>query len=601
MTSDQPERPRSICVRMWRIGIMAVLSAFIIATPVTPVVASSRTSDPAAIANTYTSVTTWLASWETPDAAPLPAGTSGVWVGIRRAGRLVGEGKDDRSIIDPIGSPQTLPRAVRLALANAEERVRAIAGDPLEAEQLAQQLRDAPTTVEIQFARDVKRVRVTSAASLLSRLDPGLHGMVLRYQRNVAAMFPVEMVVNGQTPRQALDWLSAQLGIGEDQMNEGLADGSIRAWRFEVDHLAQRERGYPPMFLYRGSRVVQASAANQAGLATFEHDLVKHLMQRAWPRVEEPLGLTGTYLPDMDTYRPVLASPEDQALTAFALTRYSRSQRDQELCARARALAIRILNDLAVREPEEPDPTGRTGAAAMIVVAARELKNAGVTNLDIVDLMDRAMSRLEMAFDPDNGFADDLGPAERALVAYALLTEPALDAAWRSTAINVHPALLPWIGWAEVEFADARNADELRSAPGLRQLRKRLWDSQVTFTHRDRNPSPDLLGGLAFRGDRPPDWQTARPLAFLATMIAEPRLTESDDVPGEIVKVSNAIRFLLQLSIRPDDAYRIPSHARAMGGLRASVFTTTMPPASSAMALLAVTESLDALAHLSVR
>lgn len=576
-------RPLAGSVALWLAGIIAV----VLTQHPRPAHAAA---DPEASIRAFEAAALWLQDWQTPESWDLGEDAVGVWVGIRWGGRLLGEGIDLRAAPEGSASTQALPRAMRIALDQAEEAAAAEAVDRVDADDRLLALREAPTTLEVQIARDFRRIRGTSLDRVVEQFRPGLDGIYM--QRGAdgerAFLFPAEMLRDNQSPAQAFSWLTTQLGILTDA-DAAVAEGRLRIWRFEVDHLAQIRRGQPPGFLYRGTLTVPENDITRDELIHFADDLAAHLLTRRWPDSVDGVGMLGTYVAPLDQYDPLIADAADQMLTAFTMARFARHAdfADSARRADAEAFALELLN--AMQQRENADLEGDPSIAALAVLAASELP--AETTAQLSGLLARCRDALNAVFSAETGFREDLGPAERAVCAAALGTRAALDAAWSSTDFHIQPSLLPWLGWAELELEPDQ---PLRSVDGLSALRSRLWAVQVELGMRTGQEA-DLRGGLAFMGDRPPDWNSARPLAFLATAMGDPRLTPPDQAMAELVRVAAGMRFLRQLSIREADAYRIPAPDRALGGVRLSLWSDRLPVSASAMSLLAVTEAVLAL------
>src|SRR5207249_4098581 len=90
-------------------------------------------------------------------------------------------------------------------------------------------------------------------------------------------------------------------------------------------------------------------------------------------------------------------------------------------------------------------------------------------------------------------------------------------------------------------------------------------------------------------------WNTARPLAFGATMLADQRLTGDKERGLELARVLAGLRFLRQLEADDATAWMYPNRSRALGGVRSAPWDQRMPPDASAMSLLAVCETMKYL------
>ncbi len=547
--------------------------------------------------STYQEVSQWLEDWKTPETGVVPDHTAGVWVGLRWSGRLMGSASDLQYALEDKQPERLLTGVVRKAMYRATEKARGSDGDATERQSRVDRLREIPAVLEMQFAHHLERVHGTTIEALATRIRSGLDGIVLRTEDGVAGLFPIEMTINDMSPAAAFEALRVDLQFTLDEFNARLADGRIRAWKFEVVHLAQETPTSPAMVLYRGSRLVPLDWVTQERVIEFADDLADHLIHRMWPG-EEHLGIMGTYLADVDRFDPLTADTADQALAAFALAHYAglrrvNSPKRAEIADKA---ARRILGDLAVRGLPSGSSDRPAGVSALIVIAVDAMSESGGVSAEVRDLRKRSMKEVEAVFQQANGkFDKNIPISEQAACALAMGTREAVDSVWRAVSPEQLPSVLPWLGWAEQRVAGMNGV--IPSVAGFKNLRKRLWMMQVGAADSD-SISPDEAGGLAFQPGQSPDWNTTRPLIFLASMLGDPRFTGDEDaeIMGEIVHLTQAVRFLRQLSEREEDRYRLPDPRRAMHGIRASLWTDRLPVGASASALIALTEfhrSLD--------
>ncbi len=551
----------------------------------------------------YGDVVSWIKAWETPEQRPLPAECIGVWIALRWSGRLQAEFADASPALDASNAAGVLPGAVRKVMYRAIERAKGTDGDAVERADRVERFRELPCSVEVQFAHRMTRLRGVDSAAITNDLRPGIDGVLLRINGKARALFPGAMLAQEQTPATAVQALRFELELTEEEFDNQIADGTIRMWKFEIFHLAQPEPNAPAIILNRGSQVVPANAMNVREVQQFSNDLATHLQERMWPG-DEPLGIMGVYLADVDRYEPLTANSRDQVLAALALARYAHWQRPTapSRAQKAESTALKILDDLVVRANTNVNPIPVVGIAAMFAITVDELSTN--PNLKISPEIRAArvtcQSFVESVYLPNQQqFNESVPSSEQAVCAMALGTRDAVGAVWQNTAMHLQPSLLPWLGWAEMKLAP--EGGPIGASAGLKALRLQLWATQHG-TMNFMQTEPDLMGGLALgNGDQPPDWQTARPLAFLATMLGDPRLTDRTDMAelnAEIVNLTNALRFLRQLSVRDVDRYRLPNPQRALHGIRSILWSEREPISASAMTLMALTEfckSLDAI------
>ena len=99
-------------------------------------------------------------------------------------------------------------------------------------------------------------------------------------------------------------------------------------------------------------------------------------------------------------------------------------------------------------------------------------------------------------------------------------------------------------------------------------LADRLVDRQLTVRN---SPHPELRGGFISTDDALPDIASALALAALVrTASAARRFNEPRRAQKYEAAAHRAARFVLQLQMKPAEAYYIPNHADAVGGVRVS-------------------------------
>jgi hypothetical protein len=248
---------------------------------------------------------------------------------------------------------------------------------------------------------------------------------------------------------------------------------------------------------------------------------------------------------------------------------------------------------------------------------------------------------MDRAFSQPDRFADNISVSERALIMFTLVPEtastsdkgmpqferlkPRMESARAAASTSGMVASMPWLGWAEIalerdqRYVDTdwskfpagawRNMDEavkprdLPSALALRHMRDQCWEHQLQITDADED-TLDMVGGIVLssgvgKGGTPyPTWQCVRPLAFIATMLGDPRLTEPQERPAQIAHLMQAARFLRQLQVDESSAWMYPDPKLAFGGVRASTWDNSLPVDATSMTLLCVTELLKSLDEL---
>jgi hypothetical protein len=330
----------------------------------------------------------------------------------------------------------------------------------------------------------------------------------------------------------------------------------------------------------------------------------------------------GSYDPVTARFMPLVAPPFEQALASYSLSHFARTPGvDQQVAQEAAAYAEQILVELADVIPDsEPDPNDDPGASAMIVLAVDEMiQNPSV---EIRELASLARTRLWKAFDPQAGGFVPLPGSEgqmipvpsqlRAAIAAAmarllLKAEPvpggasavriALDATWLSANQIEQVGLLPWIGWAEMDYAAATGASPLEAEERLSTLRSLLWASQVGAGA--GRAEPDLIGGFGLAGPfgTQVTAQGIRPAAWLSRRATIMAGNESDRA-SEVGRLLLFGRFLMQLGVRAEDGWSYRSPGVAGGGVREAIWDSWQPLPAQALALLTASDILRSLGAL---
>ncbi len=564
--------------------------------------------DAGAVVSAYLTLVGWVRDLDPPapdtNAARTPIeGATGVCVILRHRGRVLGTGVD--ATADDLMVRRASGRATGQALghrtvAGLPETMRATLGTQL--------------TVELEVAGPLTPLPGRSFAQIAAQLDPGLDGVAMRRGDDVAWLFPAQMHAAGTAGdlSRVLPSLAVDLGLPATSLGDLSARFGARVYRFATIHLAQPGPGKMPFETIRGQKIVPRSAVTPESIRLFAERITDHLITSLWGH-DEPLGLMGDYDIIADKHEPLVAGPRDQALAALALARCATAASwPDDVAARMRDAAIVILVELSAVAEGESRPLDDPAACAAIVYAADALGPAG-RSPTIDALAAEAARRVMSALAPPPPPPDTRlpSPHTRAMLAAAgarlmmhpdgpeaTLVRAAIDAAWAAVPTHERVSLLPWLGWAELDYAAALDAPLLR-ADDLRALRAALDRTRLDPA---TSPSPDnvpadLAGGfdLSETGRPAATAQTARPAAFLASILRVEALTPPEARTAEIERHRLTMRFLLQLAVTDSARWAIRTPQRARGGVRAAVWSMNQPVAAQAMALLTAAETLKSL------
>lgn len=537
-----------------------------------------------------------LADWDASGVGDEP-GVPAAAVLLRGSGMILGR-----------GSSTTPGACIREALTRAMRDAQRGLGVPEDA-RLQERMRalGARVTLSLELAHQLTPFQPETLADATLEISPGIEGVAVRLGTRLDVTFPSTMLLRRTSPGWAYRSLVGRLGdnaAGGLRPVQELADDGFVFYRFGVTHLAQRDADTPPVFLKRGGRIIPTGEVNTRTLREMGDGLAGYLDRLRTSEIIG-VGLRGTYNPTNDDYEPALASARQLALVSYALGRYARSGWGER--GRA-ALAEELSNELLLYlgDRHRVRPLAGDATVAALVVLADGLGVGDAEDVRIRAMLDDAGATLDIALERP----DLVPPPIRGLVAHALAVRGLRDgeslegarAFVRMVFSETPPERLtgqmPWLGWAELALADGR----VPAAVGLRQMRELVWTHQLQFAD-TASEAADLIGGIVFtRAKNPlPTWQTVRPLAFIATMLGDERLTEPAEVAKEISSLVRSLRFMRQLCVDESSGMLMPNPGRAMWGVRSALWDHRISPNACAMALLTVCESLESLDRIAKR
>lgn len=559
----------------------------------------------------------WVRAWAVPqEASDLPA-VWGAGVTLRLDGRVIARGS-------AMARGEASSEPIRAAAAQAVREARPklpVPNDALADENLAGVGRQVTVSLEF-YARPVP-IPDAELGLPFAGCSPGAEALVVSLVRDGAE--PVTLVsgvdsqlTRGVDPARDLSALATEItGDGATALRP-LPELAAQGFRFEraaVVHLAMPHADAAPVFLDRGARVVGAEEIRFAALTEMADGLAAHLRSRVWPGVER-YGLGGDLRVVTGAADPVAAPPFEQALAALALFRHAETA-GRRGAAESRDAGVTILRDLAAVEPGEDSPWQSAPSAAMAAAALAEVDAQTLAaDSELQALRARVLDTLRQAFDPVSGFTPDVPHAARGLVAWALVRAGRLDpvftparadaavrAAFRDTPRGQLVAQMPFLAWAELDLhPDA----EPPSAAALTETRSLVWDHQVRRADL-RSIDRDLAGGVVFTRGRAvlPTWHSMRPLAAIATMLGNEHLTpggaSSGTVPGELLRLTEGLRFVRQLALTDEALFLARRPEQAAWGVRPSVWQPAASVEATALALLTTCETIDSMRAVAAR
>ena len=497
----------------------------------------------------------------------------------------------------------------------------------------------ARTTVAIELAGPAGVVGAERFADLDQRLPAGREALRVTLadagagEPRRAWIFPSQQRWTNDSPARAVlsavatlsgDPAGAVPGVAGRELGDWTRGRGLEVATAPVAHVAELTPRGTAVVLTRGSVLMPQSAVTRATLLAQRDDIVTHLAGRVQQLPTGP-ALSATFW-SLQGRHEGRATPLQASLTAYAVARTGTPQ--------GVALARQLLGDVllggAARAPELSTPA--TAAAALL--ALDEL----LTRTDEADTPRWASDALpglgvtlRQSFDVSrNRWSDGVPAPARGLVCHALARLATSDtlrawglfdagdesrarAAVRQVFAEAGPAgqlvaQMPWLGWAELTLAQAgasKAGEALSNVPAagaLRDLSEQVLARQVG-TELASIEGEDAMGAIllsAGDGLVLPSWQSARPMALLATMVRIEALVAEAEAPRRLARVLDGMRFLQQLTA--DDGWvGASSEPRlAFGGVRNALFDQRQSLEASAMTLLAIEQtvaSIDALAQ----
>lgn len=549
----------------------------------------------------YNRVDAWVRAWAIPQGPQVvdPEGTAGACVTLRLSGRVLGRSE----VVSDKGD--ALWSAARRAWIEANESF-PVEHDALRARRVEEL--SPRVTIDVQFAGSLTPVLIEDEDSIAYHVSPGLEGIAVRSGERTIAVFPGTMMSTNTQATEALRSALAGLGLPSRPLREQIRAADLKIYRFGVRHLAQPASGAPPQFLYRGSRIIGPAEVTGPALREAARKIAAHLISHDWPG-EEPHGMTGDYLPISDGYEPIVAPPIDQSACVLALVAYATTPgllpRDG---ARAERFAIEILEKLTKVAPDEQDPLADPLSAAMFIAARRAVIANEPERLPVLppEFVQRAREVILATFDASAdppAWIDTAPSSGRGLLAFALAMialedaalTPIAESSVRQVFSETAPARLiaemPWLYWAETALH--AKGTSLPSGVALAELRATAIEHVLHESALD-SMGADLVGGVVFARSRQPlpTWNTLRPLATLASMLRDERLTPREEAAAQFAAIRPMLRFTMQLMIDEPLTHMFRDPQRSVGGVRPALWRQRAELQASALALLAICEAL---------
>ncbi len=572
---------------------------------------------PAAALDMFDAVADWLRRWQTPMDPTGQKPVHAAAVTLRYEGSIVGRGAAISP--EPSGAPGILMLAAARAMNEARTRL-PVPHDALMDDNLRAMAPMIAITVEIA-GRPVP-ITFKEWPDAIKEVGPGLDGVAVRMGERMEAMFPETMIVTGTDAAGALASLVSKVSgdptMGLKKPAELREKDGVAFYRLKTVQIAHTKQGGAPTLLQRCGRLEPFSTMTEAGLRRWADLLALHLVSACGQRGADQSPLPESLNPVQGTSGPGSSPGFDGALVSFALSGYSKITAATEIAARAQEAAYTVLHRVSNEYPDGAvsDPP----VAALFIACGRgrvAFPDGANEPLGLVKAMTASSPATLLRFAKDmEGEIHTLPPAAEGAATFGYVQLDAAVAPAESKQTIVARVLsrtppgelvgqMPWLGWAAVlafEGGPGHEAGAIPAAPALREMRVQLWQHQLTPENLSAD-ARDLAGGIVFTTSRQPlpTWQSARPLAFIGAMLGDPRFTDDNEVDTELIHLLASLRFLRQLTADEAECHMYKDPAKAIGGVRNSLFDQRMPPEAAAMTLLAVCETLKSLDAIKAR
>lgn len=560
----------------------------------------------------YGLIDVWVRAWDLPAAeSPQALGEPlcAAVVTLRLDGRVFGRG----SAASPDPDPMLLWEATSEAINSANSKLTNERDAMWEAfiRELTQRI-----TITVELGDALVPISPSELSLPGFGYSPGSMGFAARLGEECDTIGSEAQLTNRADPARTAGALALTLSNDSGlvmQPPETLSEQGFVFYRWLPTTLTQPAPGLGAVFADRGGRIIESSEISVRSIGVFADQLAMHMRARLWEGVED-YGFVGTLDPITGKAESAFAGPFEQALGAYALLRYGRNGADSS--QREAVVAGRdVLRDLGRVEQRETEPWTDPLGACMSLIALSELPLEMVLgDKDLGVLRTRSLETLDGLYSEKDGFDSSLPVFSHGLIAHALSVSAKLDPRDRTglaasaigrVFLETEPTQLvgqmPFLAWAQLEHTG--DSGEIPTRSVLRQMRELVWDHQLRRADLDW-VDRDLAGGIVFTSAKAPlpSWSGLRPLAAIATMLGDERLTPGSAIEGEVPiqigRLVESVRFVRQLAAEGEIMHMYGEAQAARYGVRMALWDQRMPIESSAMALLMLSEtraSFDAL------
>ncbi len=522
---------------------------------------------------------------------------------------------------------------VRTSLANA--RLKAVRDGWLAQVDRVTELEDIAhrLLIDIQLGYDLEPVHIADAApddfAVTDAFVHGWHGLRVVADRgqNGSFSWPATSLAGNISAKNQLVQLLIAEGLNHRNLVRLGRSGGPVLQRFKVLHYVKPLLDIESHLLVRGNDVLPPQSMDQMKLAFLAERITDHLQRRFISNGE----VRGTYHPTSDRYDPERASDEDISLGAYAIIRQCRlliSQgRDDDYIIDNARRAMESIERLAEQQLSLYKTNPRAVQPAICALSLLSFIDSPLIDSSR-DKRNGLSDLLQQLYEPVSGFrlpgepgvtnGEYVNQATSAVIIASLagMYEVTLDSElgnrllgmtqwfWTWTEGNPNISSLQWYAAAHERAGDllVRQFEEEAAAELKEQQRDLAGLVDAMLRYQIIEPPEigpdDVLGGFDFGLNPDPDWRSAQMLGFLAVAIRHKGILTHGDRFGWLLSASLAARFIDQLSMHQSNCYYVRSLDDTLGGVRLSLVDNRLSPASSAVALLAVTELQESLTEM---
>ena len=453
--------------------------------------------------------------------------------------------------------------------------------------------------IEIEIATQYTPIPTKNLEKAAKKIALGVDGIAVRRGNNWDYRFPTHMRLSPfRKTVNHLEGMCIKVGAPAASViaHQLPSQEDITIYKLDVVSAYQHEKGEKVTTLLRGDILVTTEDIKQAGLHALADKLASYLIQSVWPG-EETIGITGTYQPEIDRLNTVFAPTISQAMSAEALLHYAMMPAP---LFKHQALAAykRIMHDLAFVNEHESPITGVIEQSFVVLASDDGLVLSTEATEMIanckVEIVAAAKQMIEGTLVPTKALTRGVLAAAVSHIALhdasvLPLAETIIDVCFATTNHGDRASLIPWIAQASVDVITLGGKVDPENILLLRNnaLASQIIDDSI----------PDLLGGFSLqtKNGAVVDARGIRMVPMLACLLPSETFTRRGERVVFLQSLLLASRFTSQLTTTPERACRFANPSKSIGGVRNSPWDATMKPEATAMALIGISEAIEAI------